>query len=40
MRIRPTKLFERPAARVAGEEPAAGGMRTVSLQVDGMVCDI
>ena len=40
MRLRLTKLFERPAARVAGEEPAVGGRRTVSLQVDGMVCDI
>ena len=40
MRIMLRKLFERPQARVAGERPAEYGARTVTLQVDGMVCDL
>ncbi len=40
MRIMLRKLFERPQARVVGEPPAEYGERTVTLQVDGMVCDV
>ena len=40
MRIMLRKLFERPQARVVGERPDEYGARTVTLQVDGMVCDV
>jgi len=40
MRIMLRKLFERPQVRAVGERPAEYGERTVTLQVDGMVCDV